>query len=191
MSYILDALRRADAERERGRVPGLHAQPAPVLGADAQATRGMRPWPWLAAVGTVLLIAGGILYLGGGREAAPEPAAASVRAPAPAPAVTLAPVAAPAPVAVLSDVKPPKPKDATGDARVYRVEELPEAIRHELPQMSIGGSMYSESAANRMLIVNGQLLHEGDTAAPDLVLEQIKLKAAVWRYKGYRVQTGF
>ncbi|MEO7152322.1 MAG: hypothetical protein ABIX46_11525, partial [Burkholderiaceae bacterium] len=29
MSYILDALRRADAdrERERGAVPGLHAQP--------------------------------------------------------------------------------------------------------------------------------------------------------------------
>ena len=27
MSYILDALQRADAERERGTVPGLHAQP--------------------------------------------------------------------------------------------------------------------------------------------------------------------
>ena len=27
MSYILDALRRADAERERGTVPGIHAQP--------------------------------------------------------------------------------------------------------------------------------------------------------------------
>ncbi|MFO1267813.1 MAG: hypothetical protein U1F67_14180 [Rubrivivax sp.] len=30
MSYILDALRRAESERERGQVPGLHAQPVPV-----------------------------------------------------------------------------------------------------------------------------------------------------------------
>ena len=28
MSYILDALKRADAERERGAVPGLHSQTA-------------------------------------------------------------------------------------------------------------------------------------------------------------------
>lgn len=30
MSYILDALKKADSERERGSVPGLHAQPVPL-----------------------------------------------------------------------------------------------------------------------------------------------------------------
>ena len=34
MSYILDALRRADAERERGKVPGLQSQQHTTLDAD-------------------------------------------------------------------------------------------------------------------------------------------------------------
>ena len=38
-----------------------------------------------------------------------------------------------------------------------------------------------------MLIVNGQLFHEGDTLAPGLTLEQIRLKSAVLKLKGYRV----
>jgi len=46
--------------------------------------------------------------------------------------------------------------------------------------------MYSENAASRMLIINGQVFHEGDKISGELVLEQIKLKAAVLAYKGYR-----
>jgi general secretion pathway protein B len=42
MSYILDALRRADAERQRGGVPDLHAQPAGPMGASLD-TRHDRP----------------------------------------------------------------------------------------------------------------------------------------------------
>ncbi|HSV68720.1 MAG TPA: hypothetical protein VLI72_01300, partial [Methylibium sp.] len=43
MSYILDALRKADAQRSRGAVPDLSAQPldAPA-GTDAPAARGVR-----------------------------------------------------------------------------------------------------------------------------------------------------
>ena len=40
MSYILDALRRADAERSRGAVPGLHAQGVPTDGSRRRATTG-------------------------------------------------------------------------------------------------------------------------------------------------------
>ena len=46
--------------------------------------------------------------------------------------------------------------------------------------------MYSDNAASRFLIINGQILHESDKVTPELTLEQIKLKAAVLRYKGYR-----
>lgn len=44
MSYILDALRRAQAERGRGSVPGLHTPATPAAGlpaADASPARGM------------------------------------------------------------------------------------------------------------------------------------------------------
>ena len=48
MSYILDALRRADAERERGAVPGLHSQP--VAAPETIATPARRRWPLGLAV---------------------------------------------------------------------------------------------------------------------------------------------
>ncbi|MBC7956308.1 MAG: general secretion pathway protein GspB, partial [Cytophagales bacterium] len=69
--------------------------------------------------------------------------------------------------------------------------ELPDNIRRELPQLVIGGAMYSQTPANRMLILNGQVFHEGDKVAGELLLEQIKLKSAVLAYKGYRYSINY
>ncbi|RZL38064.1 MAG: hypothetical protein EOP35_06775 [Rubrivivax sp.] len=104
MSYILDALRRAEAdrERERGQVPGLHTQ-APG-GREAAPVAGQRRWlPWAGA--GLLLLAGvsvGSWWASGQREAVspaspplPPPAQAASTAPAPA-SVASAPVAMPA-----------------------------------------------------------------------------------------------
>ncbi|HLL18857.1 MAG TPA: hypothetical protein VK439_08740, partial [Rubrivivax sp.] len=55
MSYILEALRRSQAERDRGQVPGLDAQPSP-----AQPARGVRTNPttlWVGGAGVLLLLA--------------------------------------------------------------------------------------------------------------------------------------
>lgn len=68
---------------------------------------------------------------------------------------------------------------------------LPESLRRELPPLVAGGAMYSDTPANRMLIINGQLLHEGDKVTPDVTLEQIKLKGAVLSYKGQRFSINF
>jgi general secretion pathway protein B len=75
---------------------------------------------------------------------------------------------------------------AAAEPRVYQLSELPDEIRRELPTLAVGGAMYSQNPANRMLIVNGQTFHEGDKLAPNLSLEQIRLKSAVLEYKGYR-----
>ncbi len=244
MSYILDALRRADAERERGGVPGLHAQPFPPTSADAAsaARRGV-PWRWIglgAAFGLAMPLA---LWMLGGEEAqrsapvpraiapapvpppaaAPEPIAPSI-APAPPPATAAAPAivaAAPSPPATpaappLRPTAPPTadapaprrpvpagatkagaspaPRTATADAapqadaRITPMGELPDAIRRQLPPLQIGGSMYSVEPSSRMLIVNGQLLHERGNVAPGLVLEQIRLKSAVFGFQGHRFE---
>lgn len=45
MSYILDALKRAETERERGHVPGLHTQ-AHTAGQALPASSGTQPWIW-------------------------------------------------------------------------------------------------------------------------------------------------
>ncbi|ALT76062.1 general secretion pathway protein GspB [Paucibacter sp. KCTC 42545] len=68
---------------------------------------------------------------------------------------------------------------------------LPESLRRELPPLVAGGAMYSDTPANRMLIINGQLWHEGDKVTPDVTLEQIKLKGAVLSYKGQRFSINF
>ncbi|WP_426144438.1 general secretion pathway protein GspB [Polaromonas sp. DSR2-3-2] len=47
MSYILDALKRADAERERGAVPGLQSRHATLPAAETD--RRARNYLWLAA----------------------------------------------------------------------------------------------------------------------------------------------
>jgi general secretion pathway protein B len=214
MSYILDALRRADAERERGAVPGIHAQPAMLGGTDSEAPGTARPWLWIGLV-FVLVLAAALGWWLLGRDA-PPPAAAPVRAapvpapviPAPAPAPVAAPplvnALPPAPVpapAKLDEAKParqpqgaaskaPAPAAASVPAvteqRVYQLSELPDEIRRELPTLAVGGAMYSQNPANRMLIVNGQSFREGDKLAPNLTLDQIRLKSAVLEYKGYR-----
>lgn len=71
---------------------------------------------------------------------------------------------------------------------ISKLTELPDEVRRELPAISVSGSIYSKSAANRMLVINGQVFHEGDELAPALVLEQIRQKSAVLKYKSYRYE---
>jgi general secretion pathway protein B len=100
MSYILDALRRADAERERDPARGIHAQPAAVLPRDARRSRA----PW-ALAGLALVAAAAAAYLLAYRE--PGRVAAPVERVQPLPAVAQASV--PAVVPVATAVLPPPP----------------------------------------------------------------------------------
>jgi len=228
MSYILDALRRADSERERGAVPSLHSRQASEALADADDDEGgerkrFSPLVWTVIGLLVLLIAVLAWQLMGTRSPEPSPlptTVAVVPAPTPGPVAGVEPVAPPPPTqpvqpaqpaqpAPMAAANPPSPAPplpaqrkparpaakpsapapvvaAAPDKPVSTYNDLPENIRRELPQLVIGGAMYSQTPANRMLILNGQVFHEGDKVAGELVLEQIKLKSAVLAYKGYR-----
>lgn len=106
MSYILDALRRADAERERGRVPGLHAQTTPMRTAEGPG-RARPPHPArrgpLAAMLLGLAGCAALAWWWFDRTPAAEeasPSATSVTAaPAPAASMPPAPLAPPPPPA--------------------------------------------------------------------------------------------
>jgi general secretion pathway protein B len=236
MSYILDALRRADSERGRGEVPSIYSQAEPATASAGGAARGRNtPLVW-AVVLLSLAVIGMLVWVVRGREASPVVVAASppvpapapsdsarpsptVTAPAPAPIQAAAPAPTPLPPPTAAAPAPQQPKpvptrkplspaqaqaptlaqaskssgpgaaptpSAASEPRVYAVSELPDDVRRALPQLAVGGAMYSATAANRMLIINGQVMHEGDKVAPDLVLEQIKLRSAVLRYKNYR-----
>lgn len=221
MSYILDALRRADSERDRGAVPGVHARQVPLAGGDGDAPSARVPgWLWPVAA-VVVLVIGALVWMLLGRDpprdvAAITPTAAPVPLPAPSPSPAPLPapppaepvVPAPRPPVALPTAKPParalpaaplagpvarpeaapepKAKASATEPRIYTVAELPDEVRRDLPTLAIGGAMYSENPANRMLIINGQTFHERDRLAPGLLLVQIKLKSAVLEFKGLR-----
>jgi len=75
--------------------------------------------------------------------------------------------------------------------KIVTLQELPDDIRRELPALSVGGAMHSDVAANRMLVLNGGVFREGDQPAPGVMLEEIRLKSAVLRYKGHRFSISY
>jgi general secretion pathway protein B len=105
MSYILDALKRAESERSRGQIPGLHAQPMSRVAIDLQE----RPpvWKMLLYVVIAVLVLGALAWWwlsGDGPAPAAVPPQAAPLAASPstsaAPANPPAQVNAPAPVVV-------------------------------------------------------------------------------------------
>ena len=285
MSYILDALRRADAERSRGAVPGLHAQSLPTDGEPA--ARDYAPLAWAAGAAGVLLAAGVAVLLWapwkstnpaavpdarvalapapefapGPRDNVPaqpaqgelpppqpgaiDPGARPIepplgrgnpppmtgnprqppayppvvpRAPArdtladrtaagrvgtlepraearpPASATSPTPAPVPAAPAVEHYGAPVAPVPAMAPARpavVTNIKDLPADVRAQLPRLAVGGAIYSETPSDRMVILNGQVFHEGDKPAADTVLEQIRLKSAVLNFRGQRYEISY
>jgi general secretion pathway protein B len=79
----------------------------------------------------------------------------------------------------------------TPETGTFSPRELPEQIQRELPKLAIGGYIYSDNPRERQLLVNQRLLHEGEEAAPGVMLEKMLPKAAVFTYKGYRYRLAY
>ena len=73
MSYILDALRKADAERERDPARGIHAQPS--AGSATQASAGAPAWLWPASVIAAGVVGAALIWQ---QRSAPVPVSAPV-----------------------------------------------------------------------------------------------------------------
>ena len=73
---------------------------------------------------------------------------------------------------------------------VIALTELPLAIQQELPPLSISVHAYSAKESDRLVGVNGRLLHQGDEVAPGFKLEEITPSGMVFSYKGYRFRRG-
>ncbi len=270
MSYILDALQRADAERGRGNVPSLHARQLPTALEEAAAARtGLRgPLVWGGLL--VLVLAATVAGLWMWRSPAspsapvvtatasqPAPAATPVASPPlPAavpvvPAVPVAPVVSPAaptapiatPPAALAPSAPasvgaspappttvqaaavaraapqpaptapsaasvtpvvvpasatPAPRAATAPASTSPtgssatpaeaplLSGLPEDLRRQIPALVITGVVHADNPAQRLLVVNNQVLTQDGQLGPDLVLETIGSRHSVFRFRGTR-----
>lgn len=221
MSYILDALRRSQAERERGQVPGLNAQPvATAAAASAGAAAGLR---WLLPVGVLVLVgAAALVWLlrvppavapaatpasAGTAGTAPPvpvpvPSAVLVTAPAtvppPLPTVVSVPAPSPSPSAAVAAVPaaplpPPVSSPAALPAAVaaprsVALAELTPEQRREMPALAMGGSIWSDNALARFVMVNGQVVREGEAAAPGVMVERITQKWVLLRWRELRIE---
>lgn len=212
MSYILDALQRAESERERGNVPGLHAHPALPNAAVRPSTRRLAV---LATLGVALMaVAAAGLWAWRSPVAVPvdDPARQASAPPStmPAPVVPLAATAvAAAPVARVMAPKPapaasavgmatrPEPVTPPPVAHVSGISnsathaapllaELPQDIRQQIQAMTVNGAVYSENPAQRLLLVNGQVMTQGSLIGPDLTLERIGANISEFSFRGTR-----
>lgn len=229
MSYILEALKKAQAERQLGATPSIDAVSIQVATPGREAARA----PLLIGAAAALLLAA-VAALVWWRQSAPAPQVASlgvtpvvpqalpapvaVNPPAPMPppvqpAVVIPPplpappVAAPvrarqehaAVPAALQPIqpppaRPPAPQSVAAPAPEESLpfaRELPEQIRGTLPQVAMGGYMYSPNPTDRMVIIDKILRREGEEVSPGLMLEKLLPKAAVLNYRGTRYRVPY
>lgn len=228
MSYILEALKKAQAERQLGNAPTVHA---PVPSYAAAGASDARRWPWM--VGAVLagaVLAAGLLWwlrapdsvapvaAPAARSApaaanAPAPAVAAAPVPVPRPPVVVAPsppvaavvapratpvpVSAPDPVPVPVPVPVPAPAPAPAPAPVNSDDALPlfmqlaPEVQRSIPRVVFGGYIYSPDPAERLLLVDNVLRHEGEEVAAGLVLERLLPKSAILNYRGLRYRVAY
>lgn len=212
MSYILDALKKAERDRRLRRIPTLGT----VHGAAPAPRR--RLWPWITGA---VLGANAIAFLTLFRLGALTPAAEDARAAsgAPsAPAVTATPSQATAPAgAVARPVPAPERADPRAPAvpersaaareRVDRPTAVPEpraaSTPHEKPtpyperprselrtgatELKLEVLVYSDDPAERGAWINGQRYKEGQRVLGRFVLEKITPDTVILAGDGQRI----
>lgn len=188
MSYILDALKRAEAQRH-GAQPARSALPASFAPPPA-ADRATRILPWAG-----LLLAGGgaLAVLAIALRDAPRPA------PPPAPASETSAAAEPDAVTPPAVIIPPQAQAAPSPAPAVQrqsaalgtLRDLPSHVQREIPPLIIGGYLYSPVSADRSVLINNRLRREGDEVAPGLVLEALQANGMVLNYRGHRYRSNY
>lgn len=213
MSLILEALKKSEAERQRGQAPGLFVEQAPL----ARTRREGAP-AWAYALGALLVA---VLAFLGWREwnrespaapasrvseapppaiqepvrQAPAPVAIEVPAPAPAPAVQAvparveaAPVAAVAPAVEAPIEATPAiaaaPASEPAPASPPRLADLAAGERAALPPLKLTMHVFADDPAARFVILDGRRLGEGAMVADGVVLRDIDRDGVVIEAQG-------
>jgi general secretion pathway protein B len=197
MSYILDALKKSDQQRNIGVAPSLQF---------AQASMPAPKRPSLIYYGllaVVLLAAGVVIGLLRPWQAEQLPAEKAQSA-------QDIPVVIPQRAVPGSLPNSPKTHENTthdivaapaqqnaarhdADAQqqqVMQLYELPAAIQREIPDMAVQLHAYSSNPGERLVSINSIRLREGGYLMAGLKLEEITPDGMIFSYKGYRFKRG-
>ncbi|MGM0953136.1 MAG: general secretion pathway protein GspB [Pseudomonadota bacterium] len=198
MSYILEALRKSEAERRQGK--------APDLGQSVQMIHRPRRKPVSLLVWIVLglfLNAGILGYVfwpeiqAAFAPAATEPPAEDVVS-EPPPPVSVAPVQAQPEVPEHGEptIIVPRPmaqqQELTAtrsQGRVPHLVELPLSFQKSIPDLTFNSHIVSSNSSASSVMINSQYLRAGDSMGP-LLIEQINEDGVVFRKDGQQFRVG-
>ena len=205
MSYILEALKKSDLERQRGSTPTLQAVQMPL-----PAPR--RPPVFYYGLVGLVLFAG--IMIGLLRPWQAEQAQSEMETFTQQTLITIPQQAAPAPVPmrpqiadkpvevvpmqnaapeVTQNVEAPvqqEPAEIVQEQQAMPFEDLPFAIQQEIPAMAVQLHAYSSKRSESLVSINSLRLRDGESLMPGLRLEQITPDGMIFSYKGYRFQRG-
>ncbi len=212
MSFILDALKKSENERQRADAPALYEMKA------APPRRGVATWLIvLAALLIINVLVLSVVLLRGNHAAAPEanasgtgsPAAAgptpavaanpplmaaapatAAAPPAAAPAPDNAPQAAPAGTGAGDDdapaVEPSRGAAAAANGDVPTYEQAASAPGANLPELKLDLHAYASNPADRFVFLNMLNLKEGQTSPAGVRVETITPDGAILSWRGTR-----
>ncbi len=210
MSLILDALKKSEAERQRGQVPNV-LSPLPAAPSHVHSHKQSK-LPWLILIAALLaMLVVAFFYskshiaASPGTVAAPAneaPVQAAISEPAgiaepvvesPKPAVVEKPTArqmeTTVPTPAIQDIpSPPTPIPSVPDEtdttpRVASLSEMPSDQRQQLPALKLSMHVYSADTAKRFAIIDGQRVNEGSVLG-SAVVEQIRQDGVVLSMQG-------
>ena len=99
----------------------------------------------------------------------------------------MAPVSAtPAPRATTAPASTGPAGGSAAPAEAPLLSGLPEDLRRQIPALVITGVVHADNPAQRLLVVNNQVLTQDGQLGPDLVLETIGSRHSVFRFRGTR-----
>jgi len=197
MSYLLEALKKSDKERQRGTIPDLqtdHSQPS-----VRRKRQKKMSWRFPGIV-VFALLCGGLLWGQYGRhdsnikESEPESEALVVKDEVLAPVAVVKKAPAKTVAVVKTELNVEKKIEATSVTDVAFVppllDELPVAVRAAIPDLSFAGHVYSDVPLKRLIIINNRIVREGDLIVNGLTLEEIESDGVVLRYESsvFRVE---
>jgi general secretion pathway protein B len=197
MSYILDALKKSDRQRNLGTPPTLQF---------AQATMPVPKRPSIFHYGllaVVLLCAGvaiGLLRPWQAEQMPSETGPIAQVSPVKIPSQAAPPTMTESPdvsgntaheiAATPVQQKSDHPATKAQEQQAISFDELPDRIQREIPEITVQLHAYSDKPAERLAYINSKKLREGDSVVPGLVLEQITPDGMIFSYKGYRFRRG-
>ena len=164
MSYILDALKKSDQERQQNNGPSLQTVHRPHL-VNKQARNKTIIILLLLIVLAVIAAAGWFFY------ASPVLQQPSVSKPMTQPIAQPEPVQAVAPQLTPADY-------------IVEFSELPDPVQKAIPALTFSFHVYSDNPARRTIIINKRRVREGDNISAGLLLEAITEQGVVLQWQG-------